>query len=235
MKKINKTKQNYHYSKKNAFTMIELILVIIVIGILALLAIPRLDRDLRQQAADNILSAIRHTQHMALTDNRHRFNRTDWQKSLWQIRFTKNTAGDIWSYTIGSNNDYAPPTNGTSIDKNESVIDPMNGKYIFNQSPSNPLDDESPNIFLTKKYGINTITFNSGCHGTLSSTAMHIAFDNLGRPHRGVTSGATNDYDTYINNSNCQITFSSPSFDSTLTIEIKQETGYAFIVGQNDS
>lgn len=235
MKKINNTKQDRYLSQKNAFTMIELIMVIVVIGILVTVAFPRLDRDLKQEAADNILSAIRHTQHMALTDNRHKFNRIDWQKALWQIRFTKNTAGDIWSYTIGSNSDYAPPSSGTSIDKNESVLDPMNGKFIFNQSPSSPQDDESPNIFLTKKYGIETITLNSGCHGTLNSSAMHIAFDNLGRPHRGVTSGATNDYNTYINNGNCQITFASPAFDSNLTIEIKQETGYAFILGQEDS
>jgi len=233
MKKINYRQKKNNISEKNAFTLIELVMVITVLGILAALAIPRMDRDLKQEAADNILSAIRHTQHMALTDNRHKFNRTDWQKALWQIRFTKNTAGDIWSYTIGSNNDYA--SGGINIDKNESVIDPMNGKFIFNQSPSSPQDDESPNIFLTKKYGITTITFNSGCHGTLNSSATHIAFDNLGRPHRGVTSGATNDYDTYINNGNCQITFASPAFDSNLTIELKQETGHAFIVGQPNS
>jgi len=55
---------------KSAFTMIELILVIVVLGILAALAMPRVDRDSRQEAADNILSAIRYTQHLALMDNK---------------------------------------------------------------------------------------------------------------------------------------------------------------------
>lgn len=231
MKTINYIKKEDNLSQKNAFTMIELVLAIVVLGILAALALPRIERDLRQEAGDNILSAIRYTQHLALTDNRHKFDNADWQKALWQIRFTGTS---IISYTIGSNTDYAPPENGTSIDKDESAIDPINGKYMFNQNPTNPLDDESSNIFITKKYGIDSVVFND-CKGEHNSAAKHIAFDNLGRPHRGVTAYATNDYETYINNGNCQITFSSPAFDSDLSIEINQETGYAFIVGQPDS
>ncbi len=207
--------------KRVAFTMIELVMVIVVLGILAALAMPRLDRDIRQEAADNILSAIRYTQHLALTDNKHKFNRTDWQKALWQIRFPTSGSG---SYTIGTNMDY-----DTNIDADEAAVDPSNGKIMHSTATN-----ASPNIDITKKYGINSITFN-GCAGQSASSAMHIAFDNLGRPHRGVTQGATNIYATYVNNGNCQITFDAPAFDSSFIIEIKQETGYAHIVGQEDS
>jgi len=229
MKKENNIQKTPYGFKQNAFTMIELVLAIVVLGIITALALPRMDRDLKQEAADNVLSAIRYTQHLALTDNRHKFDSADWQKSLWQIRFSNPSS--TWLYTVASNNDYN--TGGTNLDQNESAIDPANGKFMH--SDDSILDsDESPNIFLTKKYGINSIVFNS-CHGKSASTAYHIAFDNLGRPHRGVTQGATNDYQTYINNGNCLITFNSPSFDSSFTIEIEQETGYAFIVGQPDS
>ena len=61
--------KNLHKQSK-AFTMIELVFVIVVIGILAALALPRIERDLRQEAADNILAAIRYTQHLALNDNK---------------------------------------------------------------------------------------------------------------------------------------------------------------------
>ena len=226
MKKINYTNQKIYLLQKKAFTMIELVMVIVVLGILAALAMPRLDRDLKQEAADNILSAIRYTQHLALTDNRHEFDKKNWQKALWQIRFSSPSSK--WLYTVASNIDY-----NNNLDQNESAIDPSNGKFMHSGDGIQD-NDESPNIFLTKKYGIDSVTFN-GCDGKSSSTAKHIAFDALGRPHRGVTQSATNDYATYINNSNCQITFSAPSFDSNLTIEIEQETGYAFIVGQEDS
>jgi len=225
MIKMNNNKI-HDISHKNAFTMIELVMVIIVLGILTTLALPRMDREIRQEAADNILSAIRYTQHLALTDNRHKFDRADWQKSLWQIRFS--LINDEWIYTIASNIDY-----DTNLDQNEAALDPANGKYMH--SGDNIRDnDESPNIFLTQKYSINTISFNN-CHGASNSTANHIAFDQLGRPHRGVTQGATNDYATYVNNGNCQITFGSTAFDSNFTIEIEQETGYAYIIGQADS
>lgn len=208
--------------KRVGFTMLEMVMAIVVLGILAALAMPRLDRDLRQEAADNILSSIRYTQHLALTDNKHKFDSTDWQKALWQIRFSQSD-GD-WGYTIATNMDY-----NNNLDEAEAAIDPSNGQLMHSSATN-----ASPNIFLTKKYGINTITFN-GCAGQSSSAAKHIAFDNLGRPHRGVTQGATNDYATYINNGNCQITFNSPAFDSSFIIEIKQETGYASIIGQLNS
>lgn len=217
--------------QRKAFTMLELVFVIVVLGILAALALPRMDRDLRQEAADNILSAIRYTQHLALNDDKTNPFGGNWQRALWQIRFTPS--GSTWSYTIGANTDYA--TGGTDIDKIEAAIDPINGQYMFNDNPTNPLNDESPNIFITKKYGIDTITFNN-CQGTQNTTANHIAFDHLGRPHRGVTNNGSNDYRTYVNTGDCTITFTFESSGITpLVLNIAQETGYAHIVGQEDS
>ena len=210
-----------------AFTMIELVFVIVVLGILAALALPRIERDLRQEAADNILSAIRYTQHLALNDDKTNPFINDWQKSLWTIRFSSN--GD--HYTIGSDMDRAG-----NIDKIESAIDPLNGKYMYNNSAS-PQADESPNIFLNKKYGITTIAITAGCTnpaGTAIST-LHIAFDNLGRPFRGV-SAATNTFDRYVNQ-DCNLTFSATNTfpGEPIVINISQETGYAFVVGQPES
>lgn len=210
-----------------AFTMLELVFVIVVIGILAALALPRLDRDIRQEAADNILSAIRYTQHLALNDDKTNPFVSNWQKALWQIRFTQS-GGTTWSYTIGSNSD----STGTNIDKTESAIDPFNGKYMFNQNPASPANDESPNIFLSKKYGIDNITFN--CPNGTSTSPRHIAFDNIGRTYRGIST-ATNDYTSYMQG-DCNITFEfEDSNILDLTINIAQETGYVSIVGQPDS
>ena len=212
---------------KKAFTMIELVFVIVVLGILAIMAIPRLDRDLRQEAADNILSAIRYTQHLALNDDKTNPQIQDWQKSLWTIRFSSD--GD--HYTIGSDMDREG-----NIDKSEAAIDPLNGKYMYNNSAT-PQNDESPNIFLNKKYGITGIKITSGCRTSkdTAKSTLHIAFDNLGRPFRGVSS-ATNNYDRYINQ-DCRLTFTAPNAfpGDPLIIQISQETGYAYLIGQEDS
>lgn len=215
---------------KSAFTMIELVFVIVVLGILASLALPRMDRDLRQEAADNILSAIRYTQHLALNDNKTDPFNPNWQQKLWMIRFTVSSNNESTFYTVSSDID----TSGT-VNKNESAIDPVNGKYMYNTSGATVgIDsDESPNIFIGKKYGINSLTLNGGC------SAQHIAFDHLGRPFNGLkttSSGtlATNDYAKYMN-SDCNMTFGfSDSSIDPLSIIIIKETGYAYIDGQED-
>jgi len=217
---------------QTAFTMIELLLVIIVLGILTSLAIPRMDRDRSQEAADNILSSIRYTQHLALTDNKTDPFDTNWQQKFWMIRFVMDSTGENSFYTVSSDTDKS----GT-IHKAETAIDPSNGKYMYNTTGATVTmdSDESPNIFIGNNYGINAINLNnSGC------TTQHIAFDNLGRPHTGLKTTATgtlagNNYATYMSN-DCNMTFSFiDSSTDSFNIIIKKETGYAYIDGQPDS
>jgi len=212
------------HTHKKAFTMIELIFVIIVLGILASLALPRMDRDLRQEAADSILSAIRYTQHLALIDNKTDPSDVDWQKKLWKIDFT---SGDNSFYTVSSDND----KDGT-VDKDETAIDPANGKYMYHLSTQATQADESANVALGEKYGIDTITGSGGC-----SSPKQIAFAPKGRPFTSlntVGAGNNNDYEQYMS-SDCTLTFEFKGGQEDLVITVKRETGYASIVGQPDS
>ena len=222
------------YMTKSAFTLIELILVIVVLGILAALAIPRYDRDIRQEAADNIVSALRYTKHMALIDNKADPRGTpthpnvNWQKSLWALRFTVSTTDtDATYYTVAADDN----RNG-SISKDEAAIDPSNGKYFYNSSGSfaSKASDESPNIFIGHKYGINNISFSGGC----SSANKHVAFDYFGRLHNGIGS-ATNNFATY-QNQYCNITlqFQSGGVDN-ISIIVEKQTGHIYIDGQPNS
>ncbi len=213
--------------KKSAFTMLELVMVIVVLGIIAALALPRIDRDVSQEAADNVLSAIRYTQHLALMDNKTNPEDTQWQMTLWNIRFAKyQNNGTKWFYTVGSNMNH-----GTNINKEETAIDPTNGKYMYNANADSTVGtDESPNIFLGKNFGINDITFAGGCTG-----GQLIAFDHLGRPHTGIYS-AGNNYATTMTNADCSITFKfENSSIHPFTVTIQRETGHIFIVGQPNS
>jgi len=214
-------KHLYHI-KRPAFTMIELIFVIIIIGILTSLALPRLERDSKQEAADNILSAIRYTQQLALLDNKVSTS-NKWQRKLWSIRFTGGT--DSY-YTIGTDKN-----NNSTISKEETAIDPANGKYFYNSSGafSTIAKDESPNIFLGHNYGINSITFIGGC-----SSAQHVAFDHLGRPFNNIGNAGW-DF-AKIMHSDCTISFGFADNEiENLNISIEKQTGYAHIVGQPNS
>lgn len=55
---------------KKAFTMLELVVVIVVIGIIAVAALPRINDDHIAEAADQVMSHIRYTQHLAMQDSK---------------------------------------------------------------------------------------------------------------------------------------------------------------------
>ncbi len=199
-----------------AFTMLELVFVIVVLGILAALALPRMDRDLRQEAKDNILAAIRYTQHLALNDDKTDPSDPNWQKKLWKISFSTSGNNLANFYTVSFDDD-----KDGFVDKDESAIDPANGKYMYNLGGDTDIDsDESPNIFIGKQYGVNSMTFSEACND-----AQHIAFDHLGRPHNDV-GDADNDYDEYMD-ADCEIQFGfADASINPLTVTIATETGY---------
>jgi len=225
-----------HIKQTKAFTMIELIMVIIVLGILASLAMPRLERDLKQEAADSILSDIRYTQHLALMDDMHEFDDPKWQQKYWRIVFSSCSGGKKHYYMIGSDTNESNASNAFFA-KNEAAIDPVNNKPMFgNAGLCN--NDGGPNVsdrmFITKKFGITNVTFAGGCKRSVNgSGGKHLGFDHLGRPHHGFSTSPAPNYASYMTQA-CVMTFTL-SDSSTFQINIAPETGYAHIVTQDDS
>ena len=215
---------------RKAFTMIELVFVIVVLGILAALAIPRLERDLRQEAADNILSAVRYTQHLALLDDKQKFDKPKWQQRFWRIVFGTCTGSDHY-YMVGSDDDMTGSTNAY-FTQTEAALDPATSKPMFWKNGvgcSNGGDKTvSPSIFISKKYGINSVTPTGGCSN------LYLGFDHLGRPHSDkFPDSSIPDSEGYMTSA-CTFTFGLKNGES-FAIEIEPETGYAFIVGQDES
>jgi len=222
-----------------AFTMLELIITIVVIAILASLAMPRMKRDIRQEAADNIISALRFTQHMALMDNvtdnisRGVGYRKKWQRKFWRFGKEGCSDGGIFYY-VASDRD-----RGGNIDVNdgEAAIDPSNKKVMMGQNGKpcaydlseqvfgNGIAEASPHIFLTKNYGIkeNDAKMFRQCQGTSKS----IGFDYLGRPHRGFEHSTKPDYSSLME-SDCNLTFEFEDGSKDLIITIEKETGHIY-------
>lgn len=101
---------------KKAFTLLELVVVIVVVGILAAAIIPRTESNLVAEAANKLVNDIRYTQHLAILNDK--FDPTDsgWFKKRWNIIFNGNKYSIAHS-TDGTTLSYAkdPYNNGKEI------------------------------------------------------------------------------------------------------------------------
>jgi len=137
---------------KKAFTMLEIIMVIVVIGILAAVIIPRTGSNKTAEAAVHLIKDIRYAQHLAMIDDK--FDATDptWYRNIWQIRFDTNN-----SYSIVSDT-------GTGTD----------------QFAKDPINKEDMNgIDLNALYGV-TLFATGGCVQATANGI--VGFDHVGRP-----------------------------------------------------
>ena len=123
---------------KNAFTMIELVFVIVIVGILSSVISSSFERNTLREAADQVVSHIRYTQHLAMVDDkfvpnpemskestqaRKSKHAQEWFKSRWQIFFANTEgSGNQWSYMIFAD---SPNYTGTP-DVSEHAKNPLN-------------------------------------------------------------------------------------------------------------
>lgn len=225
---------------KKAFTMIELVIVIVVIGIIAMVTIPKYDQNRVLIAAQQIASHIRYAQHLAMIDNRTNLiakptplpptdpSGDQWWRERWTIAFTQNTNGGRWGYSIYS--DFS--RNGSLNSPNEVAPDPQNPNRLLTASnivaiPANRINNK---LNIGKTYGIRNVTFIGGC---AQNGNQAISFDEKGRPFLNAsttTVGARADPSVGRITATCQINIGDGDTIATstnvATICIEAETGY---------
>jgi type II secretory pathway pseudopilin PulG len=207
--------------KRFAFTMLELVFVIIVIGILAVLAMPNFNRHPLQEAAEQVANHIRYTQHLAMVDDKFDPNDTRWYLENWQFEFKRFTTPLRIYYEIYSDIDHNG--NSDTVSPEETARDPLTHDY---------LDGSNKNTDIVRKFAIKSVTFSPSCHVNTSSAIGELAFDHLGRPYYYITGDpggkplATNMYQ-YLLKGDCNITLTHP--DGTAVITIRPETGYVSV------
>lgn len=227
------------FTMKRAFTLLELVFVIVVIGILAAIVIPNIKSDRARDAAFQLVSHIRYTQHLAMIDDKFNMNDSDWYKKRWTIIFNSDAYTDNnESYTIFNDLD-ADGNPDLQATFKEVAIDPLNKeKYMSGGfTGENDLDirdlDSAPENFkgikklnLGKSYGVTSVVFSGSCQ---YHSSKRIAFDSMGRPLIGDISGYSTPYvSNRLLESRCTITLVTS--ESNATVAIEPETGYAHIL-----
>ncbi|PHR55704.1 MAG: hypothetical protein COA44_09620 [Arcobacter sp.] len=209
--------------RKFAFTMIELVFVIVIIGIMSAMIIPRLDRDNRFEAATQVLNHIKYTQHLALTEDMFQDGNPDtgpgtgWFKSRWEIQFY--TCG---GYAIHSDRGQ----NGGNAASLDAALDPQTGKRLWigagvGANCTAPVAGDFEKMDLSEHYDLVNFTLTPSCRGAVATTGQ-ISFDSLGRPY------GANIIDGVIKQ-DCNITLSFNT-GANEVVSIHAETGYACIL-----
>ena len=182
---------------KKAFTLVELIFVVVVIGILAFSLWPKKQPIQALAAARQIVAHIRYTQHLALNDDKfatHTYTdkdgnansiAKDWYKRLWRITFSNLTADKDckiggWRYAVyqniaGNLSDSGQP-NGTI----EAARNPAQAGKVLSACYSGLSTNTSDELNLSQTYKIKNIDFSELAEG---GKIQGIIFDELGRAY----------------------------------------------------
>jgi prepilin-type N-terminal cleavage/methylation domain-containing protein len=186
---------------KKAFTMLELIFVIIVIGIISVVVTSSTERNMIAQASADLQSKIRYTQHLAMIDDKYNAADPNWYQNRWQIVFDTNN----FRYSIQSR---------------------ANGNVVYAR---NPMDAQAQynDINLSTEYDITNMAIVGGSGCAVDGTGnLFIGFDHLGRPLRGNVAnyGAPLPANSLLTTA-CTLRITETSGE-TSTITIVPETGY---------
>jgi len=185
----------------SSFTLLELLVVIVIIGILVSTISFNFAPDNLQLASDNLIKNIRFTQSLALKDDKYQpfpiknnaieNNRSKyWFKQWWHLKIT-NAENDIIYYIFSD-----IPTNTTAnFDKKiisgtykYELAKNSENQYLIGMSEDESGNHNYPNnidkkLNLTKTYGIKRVEFSAYYSSSMSNglgKRVDILFDNYG-------------------------------------------------------
>lgn len=233
---------------KKAFTVLELLFIVVIMGVLSMVASPYFREDKLALATYQTLEHIRYTQHLAMIN--HRFDPKDanykinpgnkdsnnhgkYFRSRWQIRFV-NQAGTpmIIGYSVYADIDRRGNIDGSAATPThiEAARNPIDGLLLHNYATCARC---SPDTNLYAKFDISDINLSGGCSVVGFTTVNNgkrgtIAFDEKGVPYYGISNNTQNNPYQYLLRSNCIVMLTSKD-GRRATISVYPYTGYAEI------
>lgn len=229
---------------EKAFTTIEVIVVIVIIGILSAIALTNQQNNNMALAAHQVLNHIRYTQHLAMSE--HKFDPKDmaykaagfagntgkYYRGWWQIRFQvippTNVASGLNGYSVYSDSDRKGNIDYSNNNHKEPAKNPIDGLFLH----LNVSNTCSSDVNLLNKYGITNISFSANCAAAgftqVANDVGAIIFDEKGIPYFGIANNNQNNPYQYKLTTTCNITLTG-SGGGTATIGVEPETGYAQI------
>ncbi len=230
---------------KKSFTLLELIFVIIVIGVLAVFALPKLQKNNLPKAAAQVIAHIRYTQHLAMIDDKFNSLSNHWYRGRWRLSFSKSNTGTnnkyaytIFSDTVGGSAGNPDPKEVAinPLNKNKRLTGGASGASMIHTGDSNATNTMN----IGEEYNVLDVDFSPNCRtGTTSKT---ITFDHIGRPIRGALSNFDSAYHSSSTATNilisgqCVINLCSVSNcntangDEIISIAIEPESGYVHLL-----
>ena len=211
-----------------AFSIIELVFVIVIVGILAATIIPSRQSNKLREAAVQLVSHIRYTQHLAMINDKFEVSDNNWYKKRWQIIFGASASTeDKMAYSIFSDDG---SINGNP-NLSEIAKDPLNKEKYLSGGYSGTLSTEdsraNKKMNLGYSYDISDVKLSAGCTG---SSTKRVVFDNLGRPIEDSVKTYISSYKNgKILESACIIKLISNN-EGNISIAVERETGYTHIL-----
>lgn len=144
---------------KHAFTLIELTFVIVIIGILSAVILPRFNSQNNADTAIKLLSHIRYTQHLAMVDDKFKTS-SMWKNEMWKIDFNQTNS----SYSIKSGTTFAKD----ALDKKE--LKDISIKSTFSFSGGCAAKNEITFDNLGRPYLNNLVLLHTPCIISLVSS-----------------------------------------------------------------
>ena len=197
--------------KRAAFSMLELVFVVVAMAILGVALLPSNDRNEIGEAAHNIARHIRLAQHYAMMEDVYSADPA-WRAAMWRIAF--RTAN--YCYVVYANYNYA--SGGTQADVDECAIDPLSGRRMYSNTACSANQGYNEELLLWKQYGVNNITL-TGC-----GSNKQILFDHEGRPYGSVSLAG----DAIPLANDCQVKVKTMDGEEA-TITVAKETGFVSV------